>query len=224
MPLCGSWDHTGEYDLSPVVSKGHLPMFCHSSSGCHATTSTALCCHGSLWQSDKSAHAKAANSECFWVFHSWASEVCLAPASWGGHLFKSRLTVSVFPGPAAALPSPQFWSGPFGWLHQVLFITCQLPQLVEETWREIPSCFLLIFSPFCLALSSYRQFSPSFSFFPVIEQKAFTFMTHNRTGSVCLCSGKRRLFFPATWSGCAWASRMSAPHPASWMCWGSCTQ
>ena len=108
----------------------------------------------------RSAHAKAANFECCWVFHSWASEVCLAPASWGGHLFKSRLTVSVFPGPAAALPSPQFWPGPFGWLHQVLFITYQLPQLVEETWREIPSCFLLIFSPFCLALSSYPQFSP----------------------------------------------------------------
>lgn len=123
----------------------------------------------------RSAYANAANSECFWVFH-WASEVCLTPASWGGHLFKSRLTVSVFSGPAAALPSPQFRPGPFGWLHQVLFITCQLPQLVEETWREISSCFLLIFSPFCLAPSSCSQFSPPPSPFSQSQKKKLSLL------------------------------------------------
>lgn len=169
----------------------------------------------------RSAYANAANSECFWVFH-WASEVCLTPASWGGHLFKSRLTVSVFSGPAAALPSPQFRPGPFGWLHQVLFITCQLPQLVEETWREISSCFLLIFSPFCLAPSSCSQFSPPPSPFPSHRRKSFHFYDSQQNWiRVCLCSGKRRLLFPETRLGCAWASRKSAPHPPPWMCWSS---
>lgn len=223
MPLCGSWDHTGEYDLSPVVSKGHLPVFCHSSSGCHSTTSTALCCHGSPWQSDKVCPRQGSQ---LWMLLSvpfLGIRSLPGPCQLGKTPLQVQAHCVCFSWPCSSpaftsILTRSFWMAPSGSFHHLSAST--------TSWRDLEGNTIL-FSPDLLSLLSGPILLPSVlssSFFPVIEQKAFTFMTRNRTGSVCLCSGKRRLFFPATWPGCAWTSRMSAPHPTSWMCWGSCTQ
>ena len=132
------------------------------------------------------------------MFHPWASEVCLSPASWGGHFFKSRLTVPAFPGPEAALPSPQF--DPVlldGSIRFFTFITYQLPQLVEETWREMPSCFLLIFSAFCLAPSSCLSSLVLLLLFPSHRTKSVHFYDSQQNWICLSLQWERGIAFPS---------------------------
>ena len=158
----------------------------------------------------RSAHASAANSECFWVFHPWASEVCLSPASWGGHFFKSRLTVPAFPGPEAALPSPQFWPCPFGWLHQVL----HFHHLSASTtsWRDLEGNAFL-FSPDLLCLLSGPILLPQFSRPPSPfsqsqnKKRSLLWLTTELDLSV-FAVGKGDCFPQQHYQVCAWASRM----------------
>lgn len=134
------------------------------------------------------------------MFHPWASEVCLSPASWGGHFFKSRLTVSAFPGPAFLQPCLHLSFDPVlldGSIRFFTFITCQLPQLVEETWREMPSCFLLIFSAFCLAPSSCLSSLVLLLLFPSHRKKSVHFYDLQQNWICLSLQWEREIAFPS---------------------------
>ena len=195
-----------------MVSKGHLPMFCLSSSGCHSTTSTALCCYGSLWQSDKVCPCQRCQ---LWVLLSVPSlgiRSLPEPCQLGRTLLQVQAHCVCFSWPcfSAALPSPQFWPCPFGWLHQVL----HFHHLSASTtnWRDLEGNAFL-FSPDLLCLLSGPILLPQFSrppspFSQSQKKKRSLLWPTTELDLSVFAVGEGDCFPQQHYQVCAWASRM----------------
>lgn len=169
--------------LSPCGPQGASVVLFHSSSGCHSTTSTAH---------------KAARGGCAQPENVCPCQVCQL------HMLLSVLSSGVrgLPGPLLAgkdsliKPRPsricfsRRCSGPVLLDSSIWLISSrQLSQLKRPVWRDTQFCFLCpplpSLWPLRLPLSSPLSF---LLLFPSYKTKAFTPMTTNRTGSVCLTS------------------------------------